>query len=403
MRRSRALCPAVTPFPGDNSMTANRKLSVVTDNLASWLEIDGAAFDANVRSMIAMLQDRALLCAVIKSDAYGHGADLLLPFLVASGVPYIGVGTNTEAALARKHGFTGKLLRVRAAAPQEIRAGLPHHIEELVADPQSAWEMSRIAAGEGRKLRVHLDINSSGISRHSLEVSSPSGRACAAGIISHPELELAGIMTHFPHDNVGHVKEALSRFKADSNAILYQAGISRHNVLLHAANSYTSLNVPSAWLDMVRADAVLYGDSDPGHSMFQRCMKFKARIGSINSYPAGSSVGYGLTHTLATDSRLATVTAGYGDGYRRSLGRRGHVLVRGQRVPVVDIVSMNSMVVDVSSVRDISPGDEVVLFGGQDGGQITVGELETANEAILADLYTVWANGARVLASDVSV
>ena len=384
-------------------MTANENLSAATDNLSSWLEIDGAAFEANVRSMLAMLQGRTLLCAVIKSDAYGHGADLLLPFLVSSGVPYIGVGTNAEAGLARAHGFNGRLLRVRAAAPQEIRAGLAHGIEELVADPQSAWEMSRIAAGEGRKLRVHLDINSSGISRHSLDVSSPPGRASAVGIVSHPQLELAGIMTHFPQDDVDHVKHALSRFKAESSAILHEAGIPRRDVLLHAANSFATLNVPTAWLDMVRTGAALYGDSDPGHAMFQRCMTFKARIGSVNGYPAGSGVGYGLTHTLARDSRLATVTVGYGDGYRRSLGRRGKVLVRGQRVPVVDIISMNSMVVDVSSVREVRPGDEVVLFGGQDGGKITVGELEAANAAILADLYTVWANRARVLAADVTM
>lgn len=384
-------------------MTVKENHSSTTDNLSSWLEIDGAAFDANVRSALDMLQGRALLCAVIKSDAYGHGADLLLPSLVALGVPYIGVGTNSEAGLAREHGFSGRLLRVRAAAPQEIKAGLPHSIEELVADPQSAWEMSRIAADEGRRLRVHLDINSSGISRHSLDVSSPLGRACALEIVGLPHLELAGIMTHFPQDDVDHVKRALHRFKAESKAILQGAGISRSEILLHAANSYAALNVPSTWLDMVRMGAALYGDSDPGHTIFQRCMTFKARIGSVNCYPAGSSVGYGLTHTLAEDSRLATVTAGYGDGYRRSLGRQGKVLVRGHRVPVVDIISMNSFVVDVSSLRDVRPGDEVVLFGGQDGVKITVEELETANAAILADLYTVWGNRARVLAADVSV
>jgi alanine racemase len=384
-------------------MTVKETLSAETDDLSSWLEIDGAAFSENVRSMLGMLQGRANLCAVIKSDAYGHGADLLLPFLVASGVPYIGVGANAEAGLARAHGFTGRLLRVRAAAPQEIKAGLRHGIEELVADPRSAWEMSRIADGEGQSLRVHLDINSSGISRHSLDVSSPDGLASAVEIISHPQLELAGIMTHFPQDDVDHVAHALDRFKAESSAVLHAAGIPRHDVLLHAANSYTTLNVPAAWLDMVRTGAALYGDSDPRHAMFRRCMTFKARIGSVNSYPAGSSVGYGLTHTLARDSRLATVTVGYGDGYRRSLGRRGHVLVRGQRVPVVDIISMNSMVVDVSAVKHVRPGDEVVLFGGQDGGTVSVGELEAANAAILADLYTVWANRSRVLAAGVSV
>ena len=125
----------------------------------SWLEIDAAAFESNVRNLLSMIDGRSLLCAVVKSQAYGHGADLLLPSLVRLGVPYVGVGSNEEAAIARRCGFEGRILRVRAAAPQEIKAGLRHDIEELVADPQSAWEMHTIAAEAGKVVRIHLDIN----------------------------------------------------------------------------------------------------------------------------------------------------------------------------------------------------------------------------------------------------
>ncbi|MDP9933915.1 alanine racemase [Paenarthrobacter nicotinovorans] len=374
-----------------------------TDNLASWLEVDGDAFEANVRAVRELLRDRASLCTVIKSDAYGHGAELLMPALVRSGVPYIGVGSNREAAIARSHGFTGKLLRVRAAAPQEIAAAVGYGVEELVADPQSAWEINRIAAAAGRVVRIHLDINSSGISRHSLDVSSALGRASAAGILSHGNLELAGVMTHFPLDDVRDIEAGLVRFQEQATSILQAAGIPREQVLLHAANSYATLNVPSALLDMVRTGALLYGDSDLRHPGYRRCLAFKARIGSVNCYPAGSKVGYGHLHTLRSEARLATVTAGYGDGYRRALAMGGSVLVRGQRVPVVDAVSMNSMVVDVSDVADVCPGDEVVLFGRQGSQEITVDELESANGNILADLYTVWAGGSRVLASEAAM
>lgn len=372
---------------------------VRTEDLSSWLEIDGAAFESNIRQVGSLLQDNASVCAVIKSDAYGHGADLLMPVLVDSGVPYIGVGSNREAAVARSHGYTGKLLRVRAAAPQEIAAALEYGIEELVADPQSAWEISRIAAAAGRSIRVHLDINSSGISRHSLDVSSPLGRASAVAILSQPQLEPAGIMTHFPLDDVSHIEAGVARFKDDATYILRAANVPREQVLLHAANSFATLNVRSSWLDMVRTGALLYGDSDPRHPKYQRCLTFKARIGSVNSYPAGSKIGYGHTHTLQVASKLATVTAGYGDGYRRALGKGGNVLVRGSRVPVVDAISMNSMVVDVSSLEDVRPGEEVVLFGRQGDAEITPLELESANRGILADLYTVWAKDSRILMS----
>ncbi|WP_426005720.1 alanine racemase [Paenarthrobacter sp. NyZ202] len=374
-----------------------------TDHLASWVEVDGDAFESNVRGVQALLCDRAKVCAVIKSDAYGHGAELLMPSLVRTGVPCIGVGSNREAAIARSVGFTGKLLRVRAAAPQEVAAAVGYDVEELVADPQSAWEINRIAADSGRVVRIHLDINSSGISRHSLDVSGALGRATAAGILSHRHLELAGIMTHFPLDDVADIEAGLSRFLEQALSILSAARIPREQILLHAANSFATLNVPATWLDMVRTGALLYGDSDPRHPGYRRCLAFKARIGSVNTYPAGSKVGYGLLHTLRSHARLATVTAGYGDGYRRALAKAGTVLVRGQRVPVVDAVSMNSMVVDVSGVTDISPGDEVVLFGRQGGEEITVNELESANGSILADLYTVWAGGSRVLAQETAM
>lgn len=366
------------------------------ENVGNWLEIDAAAFESNVRDVLSMIDGRALLCAVVKSDAYGHGAGLVLPALVRLGVPFIGVGSNEEAALARGCGFEGRILRVRAAAPQEVRAGLDLDIEELVADPESAWEMRTIAAGAGKPIRIHLDINSSGMSRHSLDVSTALGRACAAGIVSHRWLQLAGIMTHFPKDSTRHIEQVLLRFQSQAMALLQLTGIDRKDVLLHCANSYAALHVPGSWLDMVGAGAVLYGDSDPAAGQFRRCLTFKARIASVNSYAAGSRVGYGLTRTLTRDSKLASVTAGYGDGYRRALASRGSVLVRGRRAAVVGLVSMNSMVVDVTGIAGVAPGDEVVLFGRQGSEEITAAELEAANSAILADLYTVWAGGHRI-------
>jgi alanine racemase len=366
----------------------------------SWLEIDAAAFESNVRNLLSMIDDRSLLCAVVKSQAYGHGADLLLPSLVRRGVPFVGVGSTEVAAIARRCGCEGQILRVRAAAAQEINAGLHHDIEELVADPQSAREMHTIAAAAGKVVRIHLDINSSGISRHSLDVSSALGRASAVAIVSHPGLRLAGIMTHFPQDDNSHIETALVRFQRQALALLQLTGVPREEVLLHCANSYAALNVRGSWLDMVRAGAVLYGDSEPASGQFRRCLAFKARIASINSYAAGTKVGYGLAHTLDRDSRLAPVTAGYGDGYRRAFASQGGVLVHGRHAAIVDVGSMNSMVIDVTDIANVSPGDEVVLFGRQGRAEIAPAELEAANSAILADLYTVWAQGNRVLVNN---
>ena len=115
-------------------------------------------------------------------------------------------------------------------------------------------------------------------------------------------------------------------------------------------------------------------------------------MASVNSYPKGNTVGYDRTYTLARDSKLANITVGYSDGYRRAFTNKGIVLINGHRVPVVGKVSMNTLMVDVTDVPTVKSGDEVVLFGKQGNVQTSQAEVEDINGALLADLYTVWGN-----------
>ena len=115
-------------------------------------------------------------------------------------------------------------------------------------------------------------------------------------------------------------------------------------------------------------------------------------MSSVNNYLKGSTVGYDRTFTLTRDSRLANLPIGYSDGYRRAFTNKGHVLIRGHRVPVVGKISMNTTMVDVTDFPDIVAGDEVVLYGKQGGAEITQSEIEEISGALLADLYTVWGN-----------
>lgn len=121
-------------------------------------------------------------------------------------------------------------------------------------------------------------------------------------------------------------------------------------------------------------------------------MQFKTHVASVNSYPAGNTVGYDHTFTLTRDSKLANITVGYSDGYHRVFTNKGVVLIEGRRVPVVGKVSMNTLMVDVTDVPEVKAGDEVVLFGKQGGAEVTQAEIEEINGALLADLYTVWGN-----------
>lgn len=141
---------------------------------------------------------------------------------------------------------------------------------------------------------------------------------------------------------------------------------------------------------MVRTGGALFGDTVIERTEYKKVMQFKSHVASVNSYPAGNTVGYDRTYTLARDSKLANITVGYADGYRRVFTNKGIVLINGHRVPVVGKVSMNTLMVDVTDVPSVRPGDEVVLFGKQGAVETSQTEMEEANGALLADLYTVW-------------
>ena len=365
--------------------------SVVTTPHA-WLEIDAAAFEHNIRTMQAELAGKSQLCAVLKADANGHGLALLMPSVQKLDVPCVAITSNEEAATVRKSGFTGRVLRLRSATVDEMTDARRYDIEELMGNLELAQLASDLAGKNGRALRVHLVLNSAGISRMGLELSTEQGRRDALAIAHLPHLKIVGIMTHFPVEDQADVRRGFAAFQRESAWVIEQAGLDRAALTLHTANSFTTLEVPEARLDMVRVGGALYGDTVPSHTEYWRVMQFKSRVASVNPYPKGNTVGYDRTYTLTRDSLLANIPAGYSDGYRRALSNKAHVLIHGQRVPVVGNVSMNMLMADVTDVPGVHPGDEVVLFGTQGDAEVTQAELEQFNGALLADLYTVWGN-----------
>lgn len=357
----------------------------------AWLEIDVAAFEQNIATLQKLLDGKSQICAIMKADAYGNGIDLLMPSVIRAGIPCIGITSNDEAQLVRAHGFKGRLTRVRAASLDEMRDGLAYDMEELLGDREQAEAASKLAQEAGKTLRFHLALNSSGMNRNGLDMDE-DGRKAALDIVRLPGLQITGIMTHFAVEDADDVRKGLKRFNEESAWIIENGKLDRKKLTLHAANSFTTLSVPEARLDMVRPGGLLYGDTIPSHTEYRKIMSFKTRVASVNDYPKGSTVGYDRTHTLKRDSLLANLPMGYSDGYRRVFTNKGHVLIRGHRVPVVGKVSMNTTMVDVTDFPDIRPGDEVVIFGSQEGAEITQAEIEEINDALLADLYTVWGN-----------
>ena len=377
--------PMLDAHPTPSSALSQQKVN-------AWLEIDTKAFEQNIATLQSQLQGQSKICAVMKADAYGNGIALLMPSVIKMRVPCVAIASNEEARVVRASGYKGQIMRVRTATLHEIRDGMKYNMEELIGNPELAATVSDMARKQGKTVRYHLALNSAGMSRNGLDLSTEAGQQAALTITHLPNLKITGIMTHFPVEEKADVEKGLAAFKSETAWLIQTAKLDRSKLTLHTANSFATLAVPEARMDMVRPGGLLYGDTIPEHTEYKKIMAFKTNVASINSYPKGNTVGYDRTFTLTRDSRLANLPMGYSDGYRRVFTNKGHVLIRGHRVPVVGKVSMNTTMVDITDFPDISAGDEVVLYGSQNGAEITQSEVEDINGALLADLYTVWGN-----------
>lgn len=361
----------------------------------AWLEIDVAAFEDNITRLQQNLQNGTQICAIMKADAYGNGIDLLMPSIIKLGVPCIGIASNDEAKIARAHGYTGRISRVRMASIEEATAALPYRMEELTGSLEHAKQLNEAAAAHGQKIAVHLSLNAGGMDRNGLDLSLPSAQADAVAITQLPNLELVGIMTHYAFEDEDYVREKLAIFNEQSQWLIDAAKLDRKKLTLHTANSFATIAVPESHLDMVRPGGLIYGDTIDAKPAYKPIMSFKTKVASIQFYPKGTKVGYDGTHTLTRDSYLANLPFGYSDGYRRAFTNKGVVLIGGMRAPVLGKVSMNTTMVDVTDIiakQPIHINDEVVIYGKQGDNAITQSEIEDINDALLADLYTIWGN-----------
>lgn len=365
----------------------------------TWLEIDAAQFESNLAELRRIIGP-VELCAVMKADAYGHGIDLLLPSVMRAGVRSVGLAANEEARIARTLHYRGRLIRLRTATLEEVEDARAYGVEELVGNRAYAERLAAFA--RVRPLRVHFMLNSAGMSRNGLELATPEGREDARRILAMPHLRIVGLMTHFPVEDAQDMQASLARFEEDLRWVLEAGHLDRKALTIHAANSFATLNVPGARLDMVRVGGALYGDTDLHYPQFQPVMTWKSRVATVNHYPAGDTVNYDRTYKLTRDSWLANIPVGYSDGYRRVFSHpnqpseaqgQAAVLVRGHRLPVLGRVTMNTIVADATDFKDeIGIDDEVVLYGKQGDERITQAELEGLSQSIGGDLYTVWGN-----------
>lgn len=355
----------------------------------AWLEIDTKAFQHNIDTLKQTLSENTKVCAIMKADAYGNGIEGLMASVIDRNVECIGITSNEEARIVRAKGFEGEIMRVRAATPNEIQSGLDYQIEELIGSSEQANTIAKLAKKNNTIIPVHLAINAGGMGRNGLDLTQLEGKKEALNIAFNGHINIVGIMTHFPNESVEEIRTKLNLFKEESQWLIDEAQLNRENITLHVANSYTTINLPEAHLDMVRPGGLLYGDM-PSNPEYQRIVRFKTSVASLNYLPKGSTIGYSSTYVLGRDSILANLPLGYSDGYVRSIGNNGYVLINGQKANVVGVTSMNTTMVDVTDIADVQPGDEVVLFGSQNEETIETKEMEAFSSRSMPELYVIW-------------
>lgn len=338
--------------------------------------IELGAIERNCARLKGELRGGAELCAVVKADGYGHGADSCAAAALAGGATRLAVATGAEAAQIGRRFPQVPLLTMGALGEDDLNAALAAGSE--VALWREGFRRLAAARGsaQGRPVRVHVKFDS-GMGRLGTtdqgEVLALA-RACAAD----PMLELAGIWTHFAtadEPDSGFFDEQLRRFEAVVAAVKAEFP----GVIAHAANSAAVFREPRAHFDMARCGIAVYGldpfQGDPAERGLEPALSLHSYIADVKRFPAGAGAGYGRTWRAPVDTWVGVLPLGYGDGIRRGLSNNAEVLVRGCRRPLVGTVSMDNLTIDLGPETEIEPGDEAVLIGTQGEEAIRAEEL----------------------------
>jgi alanine racemase len=344
--------------------------------LRCWAEIDLAALERNLRLIRASLPGHMRYVAVVKADAYGHGLHQTAARLMHAGADLFAVANLAEAAALREIGPGWPVLLLSPLLPEEDRHVLDYEVAVTVSSAGEVERLDNAARSAGRTVTVHLKIDT-GMGR--LGVWHEQAPALYQQIRQASHLKLAGVFTHFSSSDEDPVftAEQRRRFVAALNAC---QGIDLTGLLIHADNSSGLETVEVAGpFNAVRVGLLQFGILPHASSLLSQVQaepvfSFRTRVALVKQLPAGSGISYGRTHVLRRDSTVAVLAAGYGDGVPRASSNRGHVLIHGQRSPILGRVTMDQTIVDVTDVPGVTTGDEVVLVGRQQEAQIGLTE-----------------------------
>jgi len=342
----------------------------------TWAEVSLSTLRQNFRLLRKHVGSGVSICAVVKADAYGHGATPCAQALEEEGALWLGVTSLDEAIPLRDAGIRARILLMTGFWRGEEEEIVRLQLTPTVWEPGQVKLLEKAAASLGVKHAVHLKIDT-GMGRLGV-TPEELPRVCAA-LKSSPHLELEGLSTHLASSEVldaPSVEEQLTRF-SKAERLLHSEGL--RPALVHAANTSAMISRSQTWYNMVRPGLALYGYYLP----FERAgrevsgsglrlpvkpvLTWKTRILSLRDVHANQALGYGGTYVTKAPARVAALPVGYADGLNRQISANGRVIVRESYAPILGRISMDLTLVDVTGLNGVSVGDEVILLGSSDG------------------------------------
>jgi len=336
-----------------------------------WAEIDLDALAHNVRILKSQAKGAALL-AVVKANAYGHGAVAMARAAVAAGADRLGVICVDEGEQLRRAGITAPILVMGHTPAEEARRLVDLSLTPSVVSREVALALARVASERGIEVAVHLKVDT-GLNRYGL----PPSEAADLGrwLRDLGGIQVEGLFTHFASADEGDKSYALEQHRLFLSAAEQLDWVP----IRHVSNTATLLDMPDMSLEMVRPGLGIYGcypSAQVNRSLPLRpALSLKSRVARLTSLAPGESVSYGRAWRAPRPSLIGLVLCGYADGLPRALSNRGSALVRGQRAPIVGRVCMDMCMVNLSDIPDVAVDDEVVIIGRQGEEEISADEV----------------------------
>lgn len=346
--------------------------------LRCYAEISLEAIGHNIREVKKRLPEGVKLLGVVKANAYGHGAVPVASYL-ENQVDYFATATIEEAVELRENGISAPILILGYVSPSQYSDLVEYDITQTIDSYAQALALEKEAARQNRKAKAHLAVDT-GMTRIGFQVTEHDADE-AAKIADLPHIELEGMFTHFScADQEDKTYCSVQMEKYDKmTALLAERGVTIP--LRHICNSAGIMEFDDHRFEMVRSGIITYGIYPSEEVKKERldlipALSWKSHVIHVKEVGPGIGVSYGATYvTEKPMTRIATVSAGYADGYPRALSNQGCVLIHGKKAPIIGRICMDQMMVDVTDIADVCPGDEVTLIGRDGAECITLEEL----------------------------